>query len=131
MATLLVRTDFAHPRAWQELCETVQAPSTDGFLADTATIDDTAYRGLPPEQILQRLPTRPQDRLLAVADTTTCATAGRPVLVIDLLRPLRPLRSLRVLATELWSIDNNLTLGNMDYHEFLNAADENGIFRGF
>ncbi|WP_376771528.1 DUF6924 domain-containing protein [Actinomadura alba] len=37
----------------------------------------------------------------------------------------------RVIATEFWSIENNLSLSNMDFHEFADAVDEEGIFRGF
>jgi hypothetical protein len=33
-------------------------------------------------------------------------------------------------AAQFWSIDNNLSLGNMDYQEFADAADDDGVFRG-
>ncbi|GAA2725940.1 MULTISPECIES: hypothetical protein [Streptomyces] len=29
----------------------------------------------------------------------------------------------------LWSIENNLSLSNMDFDEFVDAADEDGVFR--
>ncbi|MFE1416918.1 DUF6924 domain-containing protein [Streptomyces sp. NPDC058746] len=48
MTTLLVRTDFTQPHAWQTLLTTVQTPNSHGFLAETVTIDDPAYRDLPP-----------------------------------------------------------------------------------
>jgi hypothetical protein len=31
----------------------------------------------------------------------------------------------------LWSIENNISLGNMDWEEFAEAADYDGVFRGF
>ncbi|MFC5219718.1 DUF6924 domain-containing protein [Streptomyces coerulescens] len=38
---------------------------------------------------------------------------------------------LRVIAEELWSIENNISLANMDWEEFVDAADDDGVFRGF
>ncbi|WP_405166656.1 hypothetical protein OG203_17100 [Nocardia sp. NBC_01499] len=38
---------------------------------------------------------------------------------------------LRVIAEELWSIENNISLADMDWDEFASAADDDGIFRGF
>jgi hypothetical protein len=31
----------------------------------------------------------------------------------------------------LWAVENNLSLANMDYEEFAEAVDAQGIFRGF
>ncbi|MFB6614697.1 hypothetical protein ACFCV9_10870 [Streptomyces sp. NPDC056367] len=129
MTTLLVRTDFTQPHAWQTLLTTVQTPNSHGFLAETVTIDDPAYRDLPPEHVLERLPADQQDRLVALADTTTLTHDELPILVID--RSEEPPQHLRVTADQLWSIDNNLTLGNMDYEEFTEAAHDDGVFRGF
>ncbi|MEU3317367.1 hypothetical protein ABZ743_32480 [Streptomyces sp. NPDC006662] len=129
MSTLLIRTDFTQPHTWQKLCEAIQTPTEDGFLANVVTIDDPAYRNLTPQQVLKRAPTDPQDRLVAIADSTTLSTAELPLLVIDLLEHGTQL--LRVTAAQLWSIDNNLSLANMDYEEFTAAANDDGIFRGF
>jgi hypothetical protein len=52
-----------------------------------------------------------------------------PLLVIDLLE--EPTREIRVIASEFWSIENNLSLANMDFDEFASAAREDGVFRGF
>ncbi|WP_051795473.1 hypothetical protein [Streptomyces sp. NRRL S-87] len=128
MSTLLVRTDFTQPHAWQKLCATLQTPTREGFQADVVTIDDPVYQGLTPEQVLQRAPTDPQDRLIAVADTPALSTPDLPLLVIDLLE--EGPQNLRVIAAQLWSIDNNLSLGNMDYEEFAEAADDHGVYRG-
>ncbi|WP_051795878.1 hypothetical protein [Streptomyces sp. NRRL S-87] len=129
MATLLVRTDFDHPEAWETLCHTLETPTADGVHADVVTVDDPAYRGLTPEQVLDRAPDASGVRLVAVADTAALSTAELPLLTIDVAA--EPPRSLRVVAAELWSIDNNLSLAAMDYEEFADAADESGVFRGF
>ncbi|MFJ5546182.1 DUF6924 domain-containing protein [Streptomyces sp. NPDC093225] len=129
MSTLLVRTDFDHPEAWETLCQTLETPTADGFHADVVTVDDPAYRGLTPEQVLDRAPEAAAVRLVAVADTAALSTAELPLLMID-VGAEQP-RSLRVIAAELWSVDNNLSQAAMDYEEFADAADESGVFRGF
>jgi len=52
-----------------------------------------------------------------------------PVRVVD----LSPEGSLpfRCAATQLWSVDSNLNLANMDWEEFATAVDAVGVFRGF
>jgi hypothetical protein len=42
-----------------------------------------------------------------------------------------PFRTVRVIPTELWGIENNISLGNMDFEEFEEHAGPDGIFRGF
>jgi hypothetical protein len=36
-----------------------------------------------------------------------------------------------VIAEELWSIENNLSIANMDFVEFFESADEDGVFGGY
>jgi hypothetical protein len=51
------------------------------------------------------------------------------LLVVDLKR--RPGRSFRVIVQELWGVENNLSLANMDFEEFADSCDPDGVFRGF
>ncbi|MFE1416921.1 DUF6924 domain-containing protein [Streptomyces sp. NPDC058746] len=95
----------------------------------STTVPASDLRSQPPEHVLERLPADQQDRLVALADTTTLTHDELPILVID--RSEEPPQHLRVTADQLWSIDNNLTLGNMDYEEFTEAAHDDGVFRGF
>jgi hypothetical protein len=52
-----------------------------------------------------------------------------PVAVVDLWH--RPGRTFRVIPSQMWSIENNLSISNMDFFEFADAVDDDGIFRGF
>jgi len=52
-----------------------------------------------------------------------------PVLVLDSFNP--EVKTFRVIPSEAWGVENNLSLANMDYSEFADAADPNGVFRGF
>ena len=39
--------------------------------------------------------------------------------------------TLRVVPSEMWSIQNNLTISNMDWEEFADNVDDDGVLRGF
>jgi hypothetical protein len=40
-------------------------------------------------------------------------------------------RTFRVVADELWGVAANLDMANMEFEEFADAVDEDGVFRGF
>jgi hypothetical protein len=128
-STLLVRTDFSDPGAWDTLRTTISTPDDDGFLANAVVVDDRAYRDLTAEQVRALLPEDHGQRLLAVADATTLRSTGLPLLVIDLTPGTGG--EIRVVAREFWSIENNLSIANMDFAEFAAAVDADGVFRGF
>lgn len=128
-ATLLIRTDFSDQEAWETVCATVGTPNEDGFMASARVVDDRALQDLTTEQLLRLVPEGSQPRLLALVDKTTIGSPEMPLLVIDLRQ--EPRGEIRVIATEFWSIENNLSLANMDFHEFAGAVQGDGIFRGF
>jgi hypothetical protein len=124
--TLLIRTDFSDEEAWQALATAVATPNEDDFRAYVHVVDDPAYRDLAPEQIAALAP---DSLLLFVVDKAALTSPGRPVLALYLTEDGR--EHVRVVVEELWSIENNLSLANMDWEEFTEAADEDGVFRGF
>jgi hypothetical protein len=125
--TPLLRTGFSDPAAWDACRTAVETPNEDEFLAYVDYVDDPVYRDLPAPQIL---PLAPDGHpIVIVADETALACEEFPLLVIDLTA--EPGRTVRVIAEELWSIENNLSITNMDFSEFADAADEDGVFRGF
>ena len=52
-----------------------------------------------------------------------------PILVVDLND--EPGRAFRVVPREMWSVENNLSLANLDYRDFADDVGPDGIFRGF
>jgi len=66
---------------------------------------------------------------LFVADRTAMTHPEKPVLVMDFFE--EPGRTFRVIPTEMWGVENNLTLANMGFEEFADNVDSDGIFRGF
>ncbi|HKY30800.1 MAG TPA: hypothetical protein VJM12_22970 [Pyrinomonadaceae bacterium] len=126
--SLLLRTDFSDDAAWAALCEAVQEPNEDGFRAYVDCISDPAYDGLTMEQLVA-LAGEGEISFVFLADRTTFTNAERPILVVDLNE--EPGRTFRVIPPEMWSVENNLSIANMDYSEFADSVDPDGIFRGF
>jgi hypothetical protein len=129
---LLVRTDFSDAGVWRELCDAVSAPVPDHgyqFFADMAFLDDPAHDGEDPDRLLA-MTTRYTHRFLVIADAATMTGPERPLLVLGLREPDRG-RTFRALPSTIQSIENNLTLANMDFREFADAAGPDGVFRGF
>ncbi|MGW5637967.1 DUF6924 domain-containing protein [Streptomyces sp. NPDC003832] len=125
---LVVRTDFSADDAWDELRKVLCTPTEEGFLAGVALVDDRRYEGLSLEQVIGLVPVEYGHPILVLADSATVAPEW-PLLVAQ-LRPERG-RCLRVVAAELWGIENNLWCANMYFEDFARAVDSDGVFRGF
>jgi hypothetical protein len=128
-SSLLLRTDFSDDAAWAALCEAVQEPSEEGFQARLDCINDTAYDRLTVEQLVALAPKGGDLTFAFIADRIALTNPERPVLVVDLYDD--PGRTFRVIPREIWGIENNLSIANMDYNEFAEHADPDGVFRGF
>ncbi len=126
---LVLRTDFGDDGAWWELCKAMTAP-VGGFRAHVEFANDVAFDRIAVEDIVLLAQASDQYRsFLFVVDRTTFAHAHRPILVVDL--NAQPGRTFRVVPAALWGVENNLSLANMDFEEFLDGLDADGIFRGF
>jgi hypothetical protein len=72
---------------------------------------------------------KPLPFFLMVVDDLTIRSPEHPILVVDLGR--EPGREFRAAPAAVQSIENNLSIANMDFAEFADAVDEDGVFRGF
>jgi hypothetical protein len=130
--TPFVRCDYSDQDAWERVRAAVvrsDDPESTEFFARVDVVEDPSYAGLAPGQLLELLPVEHHHAILIVADKRTLTEVGNPLLVIDLLD--NPGRQIRVIAEQAWSIENNLSIGNMYFQEFVEAVGEDGIFRGF
>ncbi|MGI9252821.1 MAG: DUF6924 domain-containing protein [Thermomicrobiales bacterium] len=128
--TPLIRTDFSDDAAWSALLLAITAPSpSDGFQANIDAIDDRAFADATPQAITDGGSEQDAHAIAFIADRQTFASPERPVLCIDLLDPAHP--AFRFIPAAAWSVENNLSLGNLDRSDFTNALDPDGIFRGF
>jgi hypothetical protein len=123
--TPLIRTDFSDDDAWAAVNATIRIPSEDGILANVTVLGDRAYDGAGAEA-LRRL--FANHAVIFVADATTMSHPDRPLLCVEIAAPGR---AFRVIPGELWAPENNLSLANLDFGDFVASAGEDGIFRGF
>jgi hypothetical protein len=127
--SLLLRTDFSDDAAWASLCEAIRRPSEDGFTASIDGVSDVDYDGLTIAQLIVLSPQGSDRRFAFIADRSTFADRERPILVVDLHD--EPGRMFRVIPREMWGVENNLAIANMDFREFAESVDPDGVFRGF
>lgn len=127
---IVLRTDFSDDAAWRAVCEAIVAPSpADGFLANVTFVEDRTFEGAAPDELVAAASAGPYRSFMFVVDAVTIGGAEHAVLVIDLVD--RPGRSFRVVPSEMWGVENNLSLANMDFEDFASAVDAHGIHRGF
>ncbi len=124
--TLVVRTDYSDDQAWEAVCAAIRRP-VGQFRANVEYVSDPAYDGLAAERLLALIPPASNHAVIFVVDQTTLIHPERPVLVVDL--EATPGRTFRVVPRQMWGVENNLSLANMDFEEFADAVDADGIFR--
>jgi hypothetical protein len=127
---LVIRTDFSDQRRWDALRAAIAAPVGDfGFLADVEFVNDRVYAGLGTRQLLESLPKGGAHTFVIVADPTTMSQPEHPLLIVDLHTDRG--REFRAIPSAIQAIENNLSLANMDFAEFADSVDADGVFRGF
>lgn len=138
----VIRTDFAHPGEWEEVRAAIAEPQTEeGFTAFVMFVDDRAYEGITPSQLLAMAPADMPHAVAFLVDTETLTHPDRPILVVNLYDYVEGLEeqgrgprygaTFRVVPSEMWGVQNNLTISNMDWVDFAGNVDDDGVFRGF
>jgi hypothetical protein len=126
--SLVLRTDYSDDLAWERVCAAIRAPVGE-FRAYVAFVSDPNCRGLTVAQIVELLRSDSRRSFIFVVDEAALRHPEHPVLVVDLHD--EPGRTFRVIPSEMWGIENNLSIANMDFDEFADVVDPDGIFRGF
>ena len=151
--TLLIRTDYADDDIWEAVCSSArkmdpivrkalefsdqcnraEGRSTGRPLDELGTalhiISDSQYANATLTDVLTLLPTDSHRTFLFIADQTCTEHPDHPLLVVDIYSKRG--RSFRAIPSEAFAIESNLTLANMDWEEFADNVDDDGIFRGF
>jgi hypothetical protein len=132
-STPVVRTDYSNPAVWEQVRDEIVSLTEEGFGANVEFVEDTAFDGVDEQAIVAgapgRYPHSYRHPVVFLADARTITAADRPLLVVDLSDRGAP--SFRATPRAVQSIENNLSIANMDYADFRGAADPDGIFRGF
>lgn len=128
-AVPFIRTDFADNLAWDSLCTALRVPDAEfGLVPNVVCVSDPRYDGLTVAQLAALMPPGPP-YFMFVADQLALTHPEHPILVVDLHD--EPGRAFRAILPEVWAIDANLSISNMDFFEFADSVDPDGIFRGF
>ena len=126
--SLLVRVSKGDDAAWARLTSVVATENRDGFRAYVEFIDAPEWHYAAFDQLRAAVPANVNGAsVLFAADETALSSEEFPVVVIDLIQG-RP--EFRCIASELWAIENNLNISNMDWEEFSGSVDADGIYRG-
>ncbi|MGW8813075.1 DUF6924 domain-containing protein [Gordonia terrae] len=129
--SLLIRGDFSDLEAWTTVANAALAPDpVDGFSADLTLVDDPTYDNITVDELTLAIG-EPPPFYVFLCDSQTLSHPDHPILAINLEGEGTSNRSVRVVPAVMWSIENNLALANMDFADFVGAADADGIFRGF
>lgn len=128
LTSLVLRTDFSDEEAW----ETLQAVVNASAEYPCATyVSDPAYADVGIQALIDD--DSPDDPYhvgyLFLADAVTMRDQEHPLLAVDLYD--EPGRTFRVPLRWYSDISVNLTIANMCFHEFADAVDTSGTYRGF
>ncbi len=127
--TLLLRSDYSDQPAWVEFCRLVEAPYEEGFRAYVTFIDNPVLSGRTLEELTAVAESGGYQSFFFVADREAISNPEHPILAIDLHEQRG--RAFRVIPAQLWAVENNLSHANMDFSSFADAADSDGVLRGF
>jgi hypothetical protein len=119
--TVIVRTDFAHPQEWDTALGLLRGPTPEGYVTTEAVVDHERWAGAGVPDLVAADP----DAIFLVLDEVTLTNPDYPVLVTN------GSEELRVIATEAATVEANLAIANMDWFEFRESADADGVFRAF
>ena len=127
---LALRTDYSDETAWIEICAAIEEPSGElGFTANVDFVSDKKFDGITAERLPLVLSQDSQRTFAFIIDHAALFQPDHPILVVDLLD--EPGRTFRVIPSEMWGVENNLSIANMGFSEFAEAAGLDGVFRGF
>jgi hypothetical protein len=142
----LIRTDFSDDSKWEILVSLIEKPtriesettffkdlgSTDiieEYKANVTFVNAPIFKGMSIHELVTMYPLERNHMCFFVADTKTLRHPDFPIIVVDLSEKVG--RTFRVIPSEMWSVENNLSICNMDFEEFSGSIDSDGIFRGF
>jgi hypothetical protein len=128
--SLVLRTDFSDEVIWEQVCKEIQMPQTlDSFRASVECISHKECSHIGLDNIRSILPRETQREFVFLVDSVAISQSDHPILCVDITSD--PARTFRVIPSEVWSVENNLRLGNMVFSEFLDSVNNDGVFCGF
>ena len=103
---LVLRTDFSNEKEW-----------------------DTIFQDFSFENLFLETKTQYNHAFIFFIDKKTISDPEHPILCVG-MKHNKGLK-FRVIPSEMWGVENNLSIANMDFEDFSNSVDKDGVFRGF
>ena len=129
---IILRTDFSNEAVWKDLRRILERVTEEGYRSYAYIVDNPEYANIAEKSVRGILPGNYLNPFVIIVDRMTIDHPDHPVLFFyfgEHLEEGSP-QALRVVASEAYSIEANLSIANVDFEEFVAAADEDGIFRG-
>ena len=142
----VIRTDFSSDSLWEEVQALVATPLTFGGRSYCATVwyvSDMKDRGKAAAEVVRSLPEDYPYRFCLVVDRDCINDVEHSLLVVGFYpsdesswerapaeTPLEEIVTFRVVPAAVVSVTDNLSIANMDFEDFLNTVDDDGVFRG-
>jgi hypothetical protein len=126
---LLLRSDYSDQAAWDELRRLVEAPYEDGFRANLTFVDEPQISDKSLDELMTLVEASGYRSFFFVADREAIMGHDHAVIVVDLVDQRG--RNFRVIPSQMWSVENNLSLANLDFSDFVESTDSAGVYRGF
>jgi hypothetical protein len=123
---LLFRTDYSNEVNWRTLKEIVQKPGE--YFSELEIVNNKKLESIKIEEIMALVQKSTNHTFLFIVDNITLHHPDKPILVVDLFAS--PGQSFRVIASKLWSVENNLSIANLDFEDFMENVDKENIYRG-
>lgn len=125
---LVLRTDFSDEAASETICTAIQEP-VGAFRAYGDFVSDSKNDGITTEQIPSLIQDALDHSFIFIVDQGALSHPENPILVVDLYAERS--RTFRVMPSEMWGVENNLSIVNLEFDEFVDAADPDGVLRDF
>ncbi|MYT68274.1 hypothetical protein GTY60_01070 [Streptomyces sp. SID8367] len=145
---LIIRTDYGDEAAWQAVVGDLTQPWGDDGEFDPSVhlVDDPAWADRMPDEVLNAVRRDENLSVVFLADRITMQSAQRALLALDItedeeedLDPMYyqelidspPPREFRTIPAGVHDVHGNLSIANMDFAEFAEAAlaDPDHIYR--
>jgi hypothetical protein len=143
---LIIRTDFSDDSRWELLVSLIEKPTRienevvlfesqgpakmiDEFKANVTYVDNPQFRDMSVKELVSLYPNERNHMCFFVEDTKTLTDPELPIIAVDLSEEVG--QTFRVIPSEMWGVENNLSICNMEFEEFKESIDPDGIFRGF
>jgi hypothetical protein len=140
-AEWVIRTDFSDEGRWAAICDMIAAEQRDfefvKYVSEIRRKDQAIV------DLVRSLPDSYPGMFCFVVDRQCIENPEHPILVVGFYpsdgesfdrlprnTPEKDIATFRALPSQIWAIQANLSLANMDFEEFAGAIDADGVFRG-